>query len=129
MSYIAFLDSDNVVTQVVKTPDDSTDWAAVWSDRHNCQCIETCKDGSIRHLYGTPGHTYYEDIDAFMEPAPYSSWVLNKEVPAWEAPVPMPADSDEFNYVWDEKSVNWKNLGPVEADPVEPWFDLGEEEA
>ena len=63
-----------------------------------------------------------------MEPAPYPSWVLNKEVLAWEAPVPMPADSDEFIYVWDEESTTWENLGSVSVDPVEPGFDVSEEE-
>jgi len=112
-TYIAFLDKSNVVTQVVQAPNRQKDWAVYWGQLHNCTCLETKKDGSIRHQYAVPGHTYYNDIDAFVEPSPYPSWVLNKQTIAWEAPVPMPADSD-FVYVWEEDSGSWKNLGPRE---------------
>ena len=114
MTYVAFLDKNSIVTQVVQAPDDGNDWLTLWAERFNCECVETAKDGSINHQYAAPGFTYYKGIKAFIEPAPYPSWVLNKSIPAWEPPVPMPADADEFIYVWDEETVSWKNKGPRE---------------
>ena len=105
-AYIAFLDSNNVVTQIVQSPDDGQDWAAIWSQKHDCACIVTAKDGSIRNKYAQPGDSYYADIDAFLEPKPYESWVLNESEKKWQAPVEMPDDEDLI-FAWDESKENW----------------------
>lgn len=104
-AYIAFIDSSNLVTQVIQSPDDGQDWAAIWEQQHNCTCILTAKDNSIRNKYAEVGDTYYADIDAFIGPSPYPSWALNKTTKQWEAPVPMP--DDELSYAWDEDTANW----------------------
>ena len=103
---IAFLDSNNVVTQIVQSPDDGQDWAAIWGQKHDCDCIVTAKDGSIRNKYAQPGDSYYADIDAFLEPKPYESWVLNESEKKWQAPVEMPDDEDLI-FAWDESKENW----------------------
>ena len=103
---IAFLDSDNIVTQVVQSPDDGQDWVSIYAERNNCTCLETKIDGSIRNKYAKPGDTYYQDVDSFIEPSPYPSWVLNKAAKRWEAPVPMPDDED-LVFDWDESRENW----------------------
>ena len=36
------------------------------------------------------GRTYDETLNAFIEPKPYPSWILNEETCIWEAPVPKP---------------------------------------
>jgi|TARA_R100000081_G_C4664523_1_gene89330 hypothetical protein len=103
---IAFLDSNNEVTQVVQCPDDGQDWAAIWSERYSCTCKETSLDGSIRHQYATPGSvTYYPDLDAFISNRPYPSWSLNTTSKEWEAPVSKPTDG--FNYSWNENDQAW----------------------
>lgn len=35
----------------------------------------------------------------------YPSWVYNENLQAYEPPIPMPEDGQE--YVWDEKNTNW----------------------
>lgn len=105
-AYIAFLDSNNVVTQIIQSPDDGQDWAAIWGQKHNCDCIVTAKDGSIRNKYAQVGDTYYADMDAFIEPSPYPSWGLNKTTKQWEPPVEMPDDEDLI-FAWDESKENW----------------------
>jgi predicted nucleotidyltransferase len=45
--------------------------------------IET--DGSV-----SIGQTYSHDLNAFIPPKPYESWILNEETIEWEAPVPKP---------------------------------------
>jgi len=108
MAYVAFLDQNNIVTRVVQSPDDLTDWCSVWASRYNCKCVCTSKTGEFGHQYAAPGYTYHADIDAFIEPSPYPSWVLNKSIPAWEAPVPMPDDEDgDLVFDWDESRENW----------------------
>jgi hypothetical protein len=105
-AYIAFLDSNNVVTQVIQSPDDGQDWAAIWEQQHNCTCIVTAKDNSIRNKYAEVGDTYYAEMDAFIGPSPYPSWSLNKATKRWEAPVAMPDDEDLI-FEWDEGRGDW----------------------
>lgn len=49
--------------------------------------LETREDGSIRKNYAGIGYTYDAANDAFIEPKPFDSWVLNQETFRWEAPV------------------------------------------
>ena len=107
-NYIAFIDSNNLVTQIIQSPDDGQDWATIWAQQHNCTCVVTAKDNSIRNKYAQIGDTYYQDVDAFIGPSPYPSWVLNKAAKRWDAPVEKP-DDDQF-YFWDEDNRNWVAL-------------------
>lgn len=68
--------------------------------------VQTSYNNSFRFQYAAPGCTYRQDLDVFVTPAPFPSWVLNEETYLWESPVPMP-DSDEYTYEWDEDTVNW----------------------
>lgn len=36
------------------------------------------------------GHLYDEELNAFIPPKPYESWILNEETWQWESPVPRP---------------------------------------
>lgn len=55
-----------------------------------------CGDGIyIEHtsdVKGDPfiGHFYDEELNAFIPPKPYASWILNEEHLYWESPVPRP---------------------------------------
>lgn len=104
-AYIAFLDSNNVVTQIVQSPDDGQDWATIWGQKHKCACIVTAKDNSICNKYAQVGDKYYPDLEAFIGPQPYPSWSLNTTAKQWEPPVEMP--DDELIYQWNETKQNW----------------------
>ena len=65
---------------------------------------QTSYNGNIRKNYAGIGYTYRADIDAFVAPHPYPSWILNDKA-QWEAPVPMPGDGKRYS--WDEASLTW----------------------
>jgi hypothetical protein len=44
--------------------------------------------------------------DAFINPQPYPSWILNEETCLWQPPVPYPTDG--IMYQWDEETTDWK---------------------
>jgi len=67
--------------------------------------LETRKDGSIRKNYAGIGYTYDAANDAFIEPKPFDSWVLNEETFRWEAPVTYPSGAG--HYVWSEEYQEW----------------------
>jgi len=64
-------------------------------------------DGGIalRGNYAGIGFTYNKEDDIFYPMQPYPSWVLNKNILDWEAPVPMP--NDDKQYIWDENTISW----------------------
>lgn len=59
----------------------------------------------LRKNFGETGSYYDKDLDIFIPPKPYQSWVFNEEDSNWDPPVPMPAD--EKSYFWNEESVSW----------------------
>jgi len=66
--------------------------------------VQTSYNGNKRKNYAGLGYTYNADIDAFVPPKPYTSWVLNEDA-QWEAPVAMPDDGQMYS--WDEDSQSW----------------------
>jgi len=61
---------------------------------------------ALRKNYAGIGFTYDKDRDAFIPPKPYASWTLDEASCLWEAPVPMPAD--ENAYEWNEETQSWE---------------------
>lgn len=122
MAHYAFLDVNNIVTEVITGKDENdTDtlpnsfnsWEEFYSSlRGNATCKRTSYNtvGNQHLLDGTPyranyagiGFTYDETNDVFYPPQPYSSWTLDSNW-IWQAPLPYPVvDNEEQSYVWDE---------------------------
>lgn len=114
MAHFAKLDENNVVTSVIVVSNtDTADANGVEKEHIGAALCEklfggvwkqTSYNGNFRKNYAGIGYTYNEDIDAFVAPKPYPSWVLDSETARWNAPVPMPEGS---RYYWDEGSVSW----------------------
>jgi len=66
---------------------------------------QTSYNSNIRKKYAGAGDTYNVDLDAFISPQPFPSWVLNSNTCQWEPPVPYPNDSKP--YAWDESILSW----------------------
>jgi hypothetical protein len=115
MAHFAALDENNVVTQVIVVANkDTADANGVEKEYIGAAFCEklfggtwkqTSYNGTIRKNYAGIGYTYNADIDAFVPPQPYASWVLNNDTAQWEAPVPMPDDGEM--YFWDEETTSW----------------------
>jgi hypothetical protein len=60
----------------------------------------------LRGNYACIGHIYNTDLDAFVEPKPFDSWILNEETFSWNPPIPDPSTEETF-YIWDEDTVSW----------------------
>jgi hypothetical protein len=52
------------------------------------------------------GWVLYEELALVLPPKPNAGWDYNRESEAWEAPTPMPTDSD--SYYWSEEDLSWK---------------------
>ena len=63
---------------------------------------------ALRKNFAGIGFTYDSDRDAFYEPKPYPSWVLDEDTCWWNAPVAYP--TDDKLYKWDEESGQWTEI-------------------
>jgi hypothetical protein len=121
LAHYAALDENNVVTQVIVVDNkDCSDANGVEKEYIGvafCERLfggiwkQTSYNGNIRKNYAGLGYTYNADIDAFVPPKPFASWLLNEETAQWEAPVPRP---EEGMWSWDEVTVSWKEIETVE---------------
>lgn len=122
MAHYAQLDANNVVTQVVVIDNrDTADASGVEKEHIGAAFCErlfggtwkqTSYNGNIRKNYAGIGYTYRSDIDAFVAPKPFPSWILNANA-QWEAPVAMPTDGQMYS--WDEATTSWKVNEPAQA--------------
>lgn len=123
MAHFAEIDSNGVVQRVIVVANKDT------SDANGnevesigvafCQrllggnWVQTSYHGNIRKNYAGIGFTYRADIDAFVPPQPFPSWVLNNDTAQWEAPVPYPNDGKQYS--WDEATQSWVEVVPPSA--------------
>lgn len=70
------------------------------------QLVQTSINNNIRKRYAGIGFSYDRELDAFIEPRPYSSWTLNKTTLNWEPPIPYPG-TEKNPYQWIEKDQKW----------------------
>lgn len=115
MSHFAQIDDNNLVVQVIVAEQDFIDSGAVGDPSRWIQTSYNTVAGEHR-LGGTPlrknyasiGYTYKPDIDAFVPPQPYPSWLLDTETGRWQAPMAYP--DPERMYYWDEDSESWQEV-------------------
>jgi hypothetical protein len=113
MAHYAFLNNNNIVTEVIVGKDENEllegltpeEW---YGNFRGQRCVRTSYNGNIRKNYAGMGFTYDEQRDVFIAPKPYSSWILDEDTCQWESPVPHPGDGDI--YIWNENQRNWEEV-------------------
>lgn len=97
MAHYAFLDENNLVTQVIvgkEEGEEGIDWEVHYGNFQGQLCKRTSYNtlGGIHLNGGTPyrknyagiGYTYDEVRDAFIPPKPEGSWILNEDTCTWK---------------------------------------------
>jgi hypothetical protein len=111
MAHYAFLDENNIVTEVItgrnetETVNGISDWEQYYGNLRNQICKRTSYNNNIRKNFAGIGYTYDEERDAFISPKPFQSWLLNEETCIWEAPVAYPTDNKMYR--WNETTQEW----------------------
>ena len=118
MAHYAFLDSNNIVTEVIvgkHEGEDGIDWEQHYGDFRGQICkrtsyntisgVHTNGGTAYRKNYAGIGYTYDATRDAFIPPKPYASWLLDEATCSWNAPTPRPIDDKQ--YYWDEPTTSW----------------------
>jgi hypothetical protein len=107
MAHYAFLDTNNVVTEVITGIDETEQIEGLdpetWYGNFRGQvCKRTSYNNKIRKQFAAVNGTYSFDADVFIAPQPYLSWTLD-ENHNWQSPTPKP-DGD---YSWNEEELKW----------------------
>jgi hypothetical protein len=125
MAHYAFLNMQNIVTEVIVGKDETdgpTNWEMHYGNFREQVCKRTSyntrggvhytngeasddQSQAFRKNYAGIGYTYDETRDAFIPPQPYDSWTLNETSCLWEAPVAYPEDGQK--YTWNEGTGTW----------------------
>ena len=109
MAHYAFLDDNNVVTEVITGKDESElidgltpeEW---YGNFRGQVCKRTSYNNNIRKQYAGIGYTYDATADVFIAPKPFASWSLDENYD-WQAPIDYPADGKLYS--WDEANQVW----------------------
>ena len=137
MAHFAKLDENNVVTQVIVVDNkDITDphtgeedeilGIAFCKKLLGGKWVQTSYNGNIRKRYAGVNYNYNKELDAFVPPSPFPSYVLNPETTDWESPVgPAPELTAEqveagSRYQWNEEAYQEDNTTGWELITPEP---------
>ena len=117
--HFAEIDENNIVKRVIVAEQDFIDSGAVGDSSNWIQTSYNTRGGvhyapnsdepdggiALRKNYAGIGCTYDKDKDAFYQPQPYPSWLLNEDSCQWESPIPYPDDDKRYN--WNEENQSW----------------------
>lgn len=88
MAHYAFLDENNIVTEIIVGIDEtqlieSLDTETWYGNFKNQRCIRTSYNGTIRKNYAGIGYTYDESRDAFIAPQCHNEALLDETTCRW----------------------------------------------
>ena len=127
MAHFAQLDDNNIVTQVITVSNDD-----IIDENGNelesigisfCKKLfgentvwkQTSYNNNLRVRYASVGFSYNEDLDAFISPKPFNSWILDDTQLNWISPIGNAPDLTEEQiqsnciYIWDEEAYQADN--------------------
>ena len=128
MAHYAFIDQDNIVVDVIAGSDEGNmDWEQFYSMQRGMLCKRTSRNTlrgvhydpntgepsadqtkAFRMNYAGIGFKYDADLDAFIPPQPFPSWVFDQATCWWEPPVPKPTAPGMWK--WDETTQTWNEV-------------------
>ena len=89
MAHYAFLDDDNIVTEVITGIDETEliegqDPETWYGEFRGQRCVRTSYNGNIRGRYAGIGYTYDETLDVFIAPKCHDEAILNESTTEWD---------------------------------------------
>lgn len=121
MAHYAFLDENNIVTEVIvgrnedEIVDGISDWETAYAQVRGQACKRTSYNtrGGVHINGGTPyrknyasiGMFYDEERDAFYATKDLDSLVFDESKCQWVPPIPRPENGIWY---WDEATLSWK---------------------
>lgn len=116
MASFARIDKNNVVVEVLSVNNEVlNDLPFPESEPFGVQFLtdllgrdgwkQTSYNANFRVHFAGINYTYDPDMDIFLPPKPYPSWILNGSTFVWEPPSLYPTDGKI--YQWNEETQSW----------------------
>ena len=115
MAYLAQLDNNNIVLQVLSVSNNDCPDPAPDNEAQGASYLQsigftgiwkqTSYNGRFRKNFAGVDYKYDTERDAFIPPKPFESWILNEDTCIWDSPVPYPTDGKY--YIWNEETISW----------------------
>ena len=107
MAHYAFLDANNVVTEVIVGIDETElieglDTETWYGNFRGQVCKRTSYNNKIRKQFAGVNFTFDHVRNEFVAPQPHASWTLDANND-WQPPTPKP----EGDYYWSEEDLEW----------------------
>ena len=88
MAHYAFLDENNIVTEVIVGIDENEfiegKSPEIWyGEFRNQKCVRTSYNAKIRKNYASVGFSYNEILDGFIPPKCHKEAILDPEICQW----------------------------------------------
>lgn len=127
MAHFCELDENNIVTQVIVVAnEDTTDTNGVEVEEIGvafCKKLlgaetnwkQTSYNNNFRVRYAGIGYSFSEELNAFIPPKPFASWVLVEETADWQSPLGAAPTLTEAQitsrsfYRWNEEAYQADN--------------------
>lgn len=110
MAHWAEIDDNNIVIRVLvgdnNTPDEGESFMQSLGGTWLKTSYNAATNGFRKNFAGI-GYEYRADLDAFVAPQPFPSWLLDEDA-QWQPPLPYPEDG--VMYAWDEDTLDWKAI-------------------
>jgi hypothetical protein len=108
MAHYAFLDENNIVTEVITGIDETElieglDTETWYGNFRGQVCKRTSYNNNIRKQYAGIGFSYDAVNDVFIAPQPYPSWALDNDF-NWQPPTLRP---EGMGWYWNETEQAW----------------------
>lgn len=147
MAHFAQLNESNVVVEVMAVHNNELLVNGVESEQKGIEfCtsllggrwVQTSYNNNFRKRYAGIGYTFDSNLNVFIPPKPFPSWLLDMQEYNWKAPVPYPENESPKKYLWSEDITNWVllpekpypswvlNHSTVQWEPPVPYPNNGE---
>ena len=136
MAHFCKLDENNIVTQVIVVAnEDTTDTNGVEVEEIGvafCKKLlgaetnwkQTSYNNNFRVRYAGIGYSYNAELNAFIPPSPFPSWILVEETADWVSPLGAAPTLTEEQitsrsfYRWNEEELEWVLETPEPEEPA-----------
>jgi len=101
------LDTDNLVVDITVLDESFSNESdgALFLKELTSHTYWLLYNNESRKNNGEIGSSYDPTRDAYIQPKPFPSWVLNETTCLWEAPVSRPDTNNPYN--WNETEQTW----------------------
>ena len=111
MAHFAQIDENNIVINVLSVPDEQQHRGEEYLSQDlglGGRWIQTSYNNNIRKVFAGIGYIYNSELDIFLAPKPFPSWIIDPVEQVWVSPIPRPVDIEGKVHIWDEVNQNWR---------------------